>query len=219
MGHKNIPLRFTTLWIYTILKHNQPRFPTLRGFTTLWIYTILKPNKSYCPRQHCFTTLWIYTILKPFSVDTHDLKVSLPYGFTLFSNHMSGQLNGNLFHYLMDLHYSQTRAHVKVNEDSFTTLWIYTILKLANELRVFTDRFTTLWIYTILKLFARVESFIICFTTLWIYTILKHRCPRLYSRKVSLPYGFTLFSNIVIAGRRECQVSLPYGFTLFSNLK
>ena len=37
--------------------------------------------------------------------------------------------------------------------------------------------FTTLWIYTILKLNAYKAEEALCFTTLWIYTILK-----LYSR-------------------------------------
>ena len=33
------------------------------------------------------------------------------------------------FHYLMDLHYSQTRAERNIRRLGFTTLWIYTILK------------------------------------------------------------------------------------------
>ena len=36
------------------------------------------------------------------------LMVSLPYGFTLFSNGLAVNKNWNEFHYLMDLHYSQT---------------------------------------------------------------------------------------------------------------
>ena len=56
------------------------------------------------------------------------------------------------------------------------------------------------------------------FTTLWIYTILKRRPCGQRPGVVSLPYGFTLFSNV--AGRLffENLVSLPYGFTLFSNI-
>ena len=34
-----------------------------------------------------------------------------------------------VFHYLMDLHYSQTRGFANGRIFSFTTLWIYTILK------------------------------------------------------------------------------------------
>ena len=34
---------------------------------------------------------------------------------------------------------------------------------------------------------------------------------------VSLPYGFTLFSNTTDERRERRPVSLPYGFTLFSN--
>ena len=56
-----------------------------------------------------------------------------------------------VFHYLMDLHYSQTLLSIFSARYGFTTLWIYTILKLH---RLFNCRhygFTTLWIYTILK--------------------------------------------------------------------
>ena len=34
--------RFTTLWIYTILKHADGAGIRRQRFTTLWIYTILK---------------------------------------------------------------------------------------------------------------------------------------------------------------------------------
>ena len=37
-----------------------------------------------------------------------DFVVSLPYGFTLFSNRCKDGLMNPQFHYLMDLHYSQT---------------------------------------------------------------------------------------------------------------
>ena len=55
------------------------------------------------------------------------------------------------FHYLMDLHYSQTKrvgVHIGL---CFTTLWIYTILKHFVLAVLQKYRFTTLWIYTILK--------------------------------------------------------------------
>ena len=78
-------------------------------------------------------------------------------------------------------------------------------------------RFTTLWIYTILKRNSSCTLFRACFTTLWIYTILKLFPLPVATAIVSLPYGFTLFSNTV-NGFKFCQhVSLPYGFTLFSN--
>ena len=76
-----------------------------------------------------FTTLWIYTILKHLSGFNSLSDVSLPYGFTLFSNHYKVYYNATKFHYLMDLHYSQTRRQLCPQELSFTTLWIYTILK------------------------------------------------------------------------------------------
>ena len=77
---------FTTLWIYTILKHRQVCFQHSRGFTTLWIYTILKPKPDVDPIAVRFTTLWIYTILKRGIVNCRMYTVLLPYGFTLFSN-------------------------------------------------------------------------------------------------------------------------------------
>ena len=73
----------------------------------------------------------------------------------------------------MDLHYSQTSGLDGSNAHSFTTLWIYTILKLAEPGGERAGGFTTLWIYTILKLVCTAMFAIICFTTLWIYTILK----------------------------------------------
>ena len=79
-------MRFTTLWIYTILKHRWFNIANGGSFTTLWIYTILKltsatpcqsPGFYYLMDLHysqtkfsvnqlqcSFTTLWIYTILK-----------------------------------------------------------------------------------------------------------------------------------------------------------
>ena len=77
------------------------------------------------------------------------------------------------FHYLMDLHYSQTIGILEKSKKCFTTLWIYTILK---------------------HLFV-LGNVPVGFTTLWIYTILKHRWSPKYKITVSLPYGFTLFSN------------------------
>ena len=123
------------------------------SFTTLWIYTILKPVGVPFPLPVSFTTLWIYTILKLGSVYIVNLEVSLPYGFTLFSNLINAVVTLFPFHYLMDLHYSQTVAAFDGLAKSFTTLWIYTILKQKEP----------------------VDSLL----------------------PVSLPYGFTLFSNKV----------------------
>ena len=58
-----------------------------------------------------------------------------------------------------------------------------------------------------------------CFTTLWIYTTLKHRCRRVRTCSVLLPYGFTLLSNPFLGNVEIEKVLLPYGFTLLSNLK
>ena len=60
-------------------------------FTTLWIYTILKPTVINPFEKGGFTTLWIYTILKRKGVKKMKVEVSLPYGFTLFSNMANSQ--------------------------------------------------------------------------------------------------------------------------------
>ena len=99
---------FTTLWIYTILKLPLKNGDIITGFTTLWIYTILKLDGEAYGVSDGFTTLWIYTILKPKNRCRVRIVVSLPYEFTLFSNSESAQNAVPVFHYLMNLHYSQT---------------------------------------------------------------------------------------------------------------
>ena len=164
---------FTTLWIYTILKRYLGLFSVRLGFTTLWIYTILKRSCAAIRRDAVLLpygfTLFSNAVIGHLSV----AFVLLPYGFTLFSNIAGGDRIGQLFYYLMDLHYSQTYS------------------KGAEWLK----SFTTLWIYTILKLFRFCDTINNCFTTLWIYTILKQKFRPCILYQVLLPYGFTLFSN------------------------
>ena len=145
-------VNFTTLWIYTILKRNKMTPSCISNFTTLWIYTILKRTCKCQSQQPDFTTLWIYTILKQGEILVYCIIILLPYGFTLFSNRRwqpfrktiillpygftlfsnpsSTQRASFRFYYLMDLHYSQTLLYVFSLFLNFTTLWIYTILKL-----------------------------------------------------------------------------------------
>ena len=139
----------------------------------------------------------------------------------------------------MNLHYSQTASDFCPEHGGFTTLWIYTILKLVHGLsrpwlsfhylmnlhysqtvRPLPQQalsFTTLWIYTILKPIVRITVSFESFTTLWIYTILKPHSNTVAAIFVSLPYEFTLFSNINRLASFRLPVSLPYEFTLFSN--
>ena len=107
--------------------------------------------------------------------------------------------------------------HIHRRSSSFTTLWIYTILKQRCGHKYSSNRFTTLWIYTILKLTQHHRMRPLRFTTLWIYTILKLIVEHFPDCLVSLPYGFTLFSNGKYVFNIRVTVSLPYGFTLFSN--
>ena len=101
----------------------------------------------------------------------------------------------DMFHYLMDLHYSQTQLFRFNKVFSFTTLWIYTILK--RNLR-YSQGITVSLPYGF-TLFSNHKSYLILLLT------------------VSLPYGFTLFSNATPLALSLGRVSLPYGFTLFSN--
>ena len=149
---QNIEYRFTTLWIYTILKRYLQCTDGTPSFTTLWIYTILKLTIKDLAIDISFTTLWIYTILKP----CREPPRRRPQFHYLMDLHYSQTLNPQIlptkkFHYLMDLHYSQTRYGISNGFFCFTTLWIYTILKrFVNHLYSCVS-FTTLWIYTILK--------------------------------------------------------------------
>ena len=45
--------------------------------------------------------------------------VSLPYGFTLFSNNNVQNEKAERFHYLMDLHYSQTGGRRQIAHGKF----------------------------------------------------------------------------------------------------
>ena len=165
------------------------------SFTTLWIYTILKLLRRHRPKGHCFTTLWIYTILKQLICRCPAIFVLLPYGFTLFSNKPFGLKSNCQFYYLMDLHYSQTNDTAITICNSFTTLWIYTILKLCCTMKT-----TTI---------VLLPYGFTLFSNHWNALIIP--------RPVLLPYGFTLFSNDIFLLLLQHLVLLPYGFTLFSN--
>ena len=75
----------------------------------------------------------------------------------------------------MDLHYSQTDENIVNSLLCFTTLWIYTTLKLTKDMATENRGFTTLWIYTTLKHQLNITNGGEGFTTLWIYTTLKHQ--------------------------------------------
>ena len=55
--HYLMNLHYSQTWCW----HGTPHY----RFTTLWIYTILKQEHRRLANSYCFTTLWIYTILKP----------------------------------------------------------------------------------------------------------------------------------------------------------
>ena len=164
---------FTTLWIYTILKHRCHQRSDDAGFTTLWIYTILKRFHSVQKSEDGFTTLWIYTILKHYWIRRAAALVLLPYGFTLFSNNHRQGVESMLFYYLMDLHYSQTCRGWSVTRLSF-----YYLMDLHYSQTSARTSFSSSPFYYLMDLhYSQTRGVYILkyisFTTLWIYTILK----------------------------------------------
>ena len=154
-------------------------------------------------RQHLFT----------------NLSVSLPYGFTLSQTVVCSGSKVQKFHYLMDLHYSQTDDDTYTGQIAFHYLMD---LHYSQTINSYTSKcmcFTTLWIYTILKpaVFASRTGTV---SLPYGFTLFSNKVGQwLDTLNVSLPYGFTLFSNEWICKHPSLPVSLPYGFTLFSNLK
>ena len=90
-------------------------------------------NKVQQMNMHAAVSLPYEFTLFSNSLDilNQDILVSLPYEFTLFSNQAFWFICADRFHYLMNLHYSQTTKRHCRQMRRFTTLWIYTILKHA----------------------------------------------------------------------------------------
>ena len=189
-------LGFTTLWIYTILKQGQTLLLLDICFTTLWIYTILKRSHSVIGFLVCFTTLWIYTILKPFGAAFQVCNVSLPYGFTLFSNAYAHTAACCLFHYLMDLHYSQTKLHKKC-AGAVSLPYGFTLFSNLPYCRRLQPKFH----YLMDLLYSQTYKALATRRTAFHYLMDLHYSQTKRETKyravfVSLPYGFTLFSNL-----------------------
>ena len=121
------------------------------------------------------------------------------------------------FHYLMDLHYSQTFYSGEPKQIVFHYLMDLHYSQTLNVARCLKSLFHYLMDLHYSQTLHRKRWNDSGFTTLWIYTILKPTSFKPESKTVSLPYGFTLFSNSVICAPYFDEVSLPYGFTLFSN--
>ena len=122
-----------------------------KSFTTLWIYTILKQlwmNRNF----YTVSLPYGFTLFSNFVMgEDENAIVSLPYGFTLFSNKKHGQVVAVWFHYLMDLHYSQTQCGMSLTADTFHYLMDLHYSQIRMKRKKGVIRFTTLWIYTILK--------------------------------------------------------------------
>ena len=167
----------------------------LAGFTTLWIYTILKHEQEGISLL-CVLLPYGFTLFSNCDLLGQCIAdVLLPYGFTLFSNFICGNIKGIKFYYLMDLHYSQTERQPSWYTFRFTTLWIYTILKrylkpLNVEPVLLPYGFT---------LFSNYSKHLQYFTVVLLpygFTLFSNaRNTLCTSLQVLLPYGFTLFSN------------------------
>ena len=121
------------------------------------------------------------------------------------------------FHYLMDLHYSQTYSKGAEWLKKFHYLMDLHYSQTWRKEDCLSQQFHYLMDLHYSQTGSCLYGHGLCFTTLWIYTILKPNGKALASRSVSLPYGFTLFSNPHGVCSGCLSVSLPYGFTLFSN--
>ena len=105
-------------------------------------------------------------------------------------------LNGHLlFHYLMDLHYSQTYGNPAADGGWFHYLMDLHYSQTSRNQQVAREQFHYLMDLHYSQTTIIARNSILGFTTLWIYTILKHGCVNKQLKTVSLPYGFTLFSN------------------------
>ena len=103
---------------------------------------------------------------------------------------------------------------------SFTTLWIYTILKLGHSDQMDDGRFTTLWIYTILKRIQPVYFIFVCFTTLWIYTILKPQisCAHYTAQgKSTRSSTIVLWRNEIVKGAQIPIQHIEFGAHIYAH--
>ena len=146
--------------------------------------------------------------------------VSLPYGFTLFSNSIVRHIRHGKFHYLMDLHYSQTLMCLLNRGFKFHYLMDLHYSQTAYNACELEASFTTLWIYTILKLYQKetFESF--SFTTLWIYTILKPQisCAHYTAQgKSTRSSTIVLWRNGIVKGTQISIQHIEFGAHIYAH--
>ena len=91
----------------------------LTCFTTLWIYTILKLNRRHRPAIRVLLPYGFTLFSNHWMANSFACNVLLPYGFTLFSNTPPCTVLLFKFYYLMDLHYSQTENQSMIRSEVF----------------------------------------------------------------------------------------------------
>ena len=167
--------------------------------------------------SHSFITLQIYTTLKLCYGGLRCRIVSLPYRFTLLSNYRYVSHVCVLFHYPIDLHYSQTRHlcakesrrfHYPIDLHYSQTGSVNTcpLASFHYPIDLHYSQTASMYMFTLYS-----------FITLQIYTTLKRISYGQHRERVSLPYRFTLLSNYWLNCFVAFAVSLPYRFTLLSN--
>ena len=146
--------------------------------------------------------------------------VSLPYGFTLFSNTPFYFLRPVWFHYLMDLHYSQTRERLRPATATFHYLMDLHYSQTRPGILRTTRGFTTLWIYTILKHIVGNIFNLFRFTTLWIYTILKPQisCAHYTAQgKSTRSSTIVLWRNEIVKGAQIPIQHIEFGAHIYAH--
>ena len=124
------------------------------SFSALWIYTILKPKQRLL--YHALVLYYLMDL--HYSQTTNELafaKATFHYLMNLHYSQTRGEpiITTGKFHYLMNLHYSQTNTG-QMSQQQFVSL-PYEFTLFSNQIPVLIQdglSFTTLWIYTILKL-------------------------------------------------------------------
>ena len=125
-----------------------------------------------------------------------------------------------MFHYLMDLHYSQTtRGQVQIPAEVSLP---YGFTLFSNDIIIDLEQcfsFTTLWIYTILKRTMFLFLPRVSFTTLWIYTILKPQisCAHYTAQGKSTRYStIVLWRNGIVKGAQIPIQHIEFGAHIYA---
>ena len=146
--------------------------PTIKTQWKVWLFV----QTFHCVFQHIHrrssscSALWIYTILKLFCSRDQCGLVSLPYGFTLFSNTCSNRCGQCRFYYLMNLHYSQTDGNTPYHATPF-----YYLMNLHYSQTHWELTKTPAWFYYLMNLhYSQTRNAAIVKNTMFYYLMNLH---------------------------------------------